>query len=76
MTPDRNASRSPGRPLKPHQEERIEAIAEKYLEDLRSGSAPDRDRIVRSHPEMSPWLERRLLLVEALLKASQPEHNT
>ncbi len=45
-------------------EEEVEVLGEGYVEALRRGDRPDRESLVRSHPELSPWLERRLRLME------------
>ncbi len=41
-------------------EQRIDEIGEQFLESLRRGEVPDLDGLVRSHPELSPRLEKRL----------------
>jgi hypothetical protein len=45
-------------------EEKIEALGEWYIEAMRRGESLDRDSLIRSHPDLSPWLERRLDLME------------
>jgi len=61
--------------LDKEKENRIEAIAEEYLEALQAGAAPDLDGVVKKHPDLALWLERRLRLVELLFRATDREHD-
>jgi WD40 repeat protein/tetratricopeptide (TPR) repeat protein len=54
----------------PSPEERIEAIAERFLGELRAGRAPDRLALSNQHPDIADRLARRLALVEVFHRAA------
>lgn len=47
-------------------EEQIEAIVERFLEQLQAGENPDRAALETAHPELAPALGRRLAVVEMM----------
>jgi hypothetical protein len=47
-------------------EDRIEKIAEEYLDSLQRGESPDRQAICARHPDIAEPLGRRLRLVEII----------
>jgi WD40 repeat protein len=47
-------------------EQRVEELADEYLEQLQAGTAPDRRALLAAHPDVAEQLDRRLALVEAL----------
>ncbi len=49
----------------------VSEICERYLEDLRSGHAPNRVRIAEAHPAISERLQRRLALIELLFHVTR-----
>ncbi|MCZ6690767.1 MAG: serine/threonine-protein kinase [Planctomycetota bacterium] len=59
----------------PH-EDRIEEIAERYLEDLHDGVYPDREAIIAAFPQMGESLRRRLRFVEMLFGAGEYEKHS
>jgi WD40 repeat protein/serine/threonine protein kinase len=52
-------------------EEQVEALVERFFEELRTGQAPDRQALVTAHPALAPLLERRLALVEKMYRVAQ-----
>src|SRR5262245_7440282 len=55
----------------PDAEQRVEALVERFLEQLQAGEAPDRPALVAAHPELAPGLERRLALVETMFRVAR-----
>ena len=47
----------------------VEAIAERFLDRLQAGEAPDKKALVSAHPEIADRLGRHLALVEMLHRA-------
>ena len=52
-------------------QERIEEIAEWYLEMLQKGEYPDLDSLASAHPELAGTLRRHLKFVEMMYEARQ-----
>ena len=50
-------------------EARAFEIGEAYLDRLHLGESPDTLSLIESHPELAPYLERHLGLVEILYRA-------
>ena len=48
---------------------RVEEIAEQYLDRLLSGGTPDRRALIAANPDIAELLDRRLALVELMMKA-------
>jgi eukaryotic-like serine/threonine-protein kinase len=48
--------------------EMIEALAGRFLAQLRAGENPDREALLRAHPELAGPLERRLAFVEMVYR--------
>ena len=57
----------------PADEDSLEAIAERFLEDLQAGRRPDRSAICRAHPSLGEALDRRIALLEVLHRAAREE---
>ena len=60
-------------PPTPEVEERLEAIAERYLEALRAGAPLDRGALLAANSDIAPRLEARLRLTEWLHEAAGGE---
>ncbi len=58
-------------PAPPDVEQQVEAVVEQFLEQLRAGQVPDRTTWVAAHPQLAPWLERRLSLVEVIYRVAR-----
>src|SRR3954451_6821399 len=58
-------------PASPDVEQQVEALVEQFLEQLRTGQVPDRTNWVAAHPQLAPWLERRLTLVEVICRVAR-----
>ncbi len=56
----------PGETIQPEIEAQVAAVADRFLDAIHSGESPDRRSIVSAHPELAPWLEHRLTVLEAL----------
>jgi hypothetical protein len=54
-------------------EQRVEEIADRFLDQLQAGQAPDRRAVAAAHPELAGLLEKRLAFVESLHRAAR-EH--
>jgi WD40 repeat protein/tetratricopeptide (TPR) repeat protein/tRNA A-37 threonylcarbamoyl transferase component Bud32 len=61
-------------PVPPDAEPQVEALVERFLEQLRAGEEPDRRALVAAHPDIAPLLDRRLALVEMMFQAAQAAH--
>jgi tRNA A-37 threonylcarbamoyl transferase component Bud32 len=67
------------RPVSPDQrstppaeiEARLQMAVEAFLEELQGGQRPDRADAVAAAPELAPWLDERLKLVEMMFGAAQ-----
>jgi WD40 repeat protein len=57
----------------PHDEELVEQLAEKYLDQLLAGQAPDRGRLLAAHADIAAALEPRLSLVELMHRMAQAQ---
>ena len=57
------SGRDPGEKPSEEIEIRIEEIADAFLEKAQAGLAPDCAAAAARHPELAPWLERRLKLI-------------
>jgi tRNA A-37 threonylcarbamoyl transferase component Bud32 len=60
----------PDRPT-PEIESGLQAAVEDFLAALQRGERPDRAQVVAEHPELAPWLDERLKLVELVFQAAQ-----
>ena len=53
---------------RPQTTDEIEALAAQFLAQLQSGEKPDREAVVRAHPQLADRLARRLALVEMIYR--------
>ncbi len=59
------------RPIPEDAEERVEEIADRFLDQLQAGEAVDRSAVVAAHPELAGLLEKRLAFLENLHRAAR-----
>src|SRR5262245_11359706 len=52
-------------------EQQVEALVERFLEQLQADQKPDRAALLAAHPELAPELERRLALVEMMYRVAK-----
>ena len=57
--------------VSPDAEQRVQKIADRYLDQLQCGESPDRDALLAAYPELAEPLEKRLSLVEQLHRAAR-----
>jgi tRNA A-37 threonylcarbamoyl transferase component Bud32/ribosomal protein S27E len=49
----------------------LQAAVEDFLAALQRGESPDRAQIAAAHPELAPWLDERLKLLELVFQAAR-----
>jgi len=69
---DRESQNPDGKSLpKPDEEKRIDELVESFLDQLQSGEGADAAGLAAKHPDLAPFLERRLAFVEQVFQAAQ-----
>ncbi len=64
--PEEPAPEEAAEAISPEIEVKVAAVADRFLDELHSGRSPSRREIVFAHPELAPWLEHRLAVLEML----------